>query len=107
MFVLKACRRCNGDLIRDLSDGFNCMQCGHELRPDERTDLLARLRSNRRSPTKLLTPPPDRTTVRQRKGYYCRGCGVKVPWRKLYCSRGASQYDKGDYNVLVDSRPLQ
>jgi hypothetical protein len=43
MFILKSCTRCNGDLGQDRDGEFVCLQCGHELRPDERAALLGRL----------------------------------------------------------------
>ena len=48
MVVLKACRRCQGDLNIGLDGEFTCIQCGYELKPEERTHLIARLRRARR-----------------------------------------------------------
>lgn len=44
MFVLKACPRCRGDLNVGLDSEFTCIQCGYELKSDERTRMVARLR---------------------------------------------------------------
>lgn len=48
MFVLKSCPRCRGDLNGGLDGEFSCIQCGYELRPDERVRLVARIRMVRR-----------------------------------------------------------
>ena len=48
MVVLKACRRCRGDLNVGLDGEFTCIQCGYELKPEERTRMVARLRMARR-----------------------------------------------------------
>ena len=44
MFVMKACPRCRGDLSLGLDNEITCLQCGYELKPAERGELLARLR---------------------------------------------------------------
>jgi hypothetical protein len=44
MFVLKSCPRCRGDLNGGLDGEFSCIQCGYELKPDERNRLAARIR---------------------------------------------------------------
>ena len=48
MFVLKACTRCRGDLNAGLDNEFTCIQCGYELKPEERARLVARIRVARR-----------------------------------------------------------
>lgn len=44
MFVLKSCTRCRGDLNGGLDGEFSCIQCGYELRPEERAKLIAQMR---------------------------------------------------------------
>jgi tRNA(Ile2) C34 agmatinyltransferase TiaS len=44
MLMMKSCPRCHGDVIGGRDGEFSCIQCGHELRTDERTRLLLRLR---------------------------------------------------------------
>ena len=44
MFVFKSCPRCRGDLDAGLDGEFTCIQCGYELKPEERRQLIARLR---------------------------------------------------------------
>ena len=40
----RCCPRCGqGDLLCDYEDQLICLQCGYELRPDEKVMLLARL----------------------------------------------------------------
>jgi hypothetical protein len=48
MFVLKSCPRCHGDLNGGLDGEFSCIQCGYELKPDERVRLAARIRMAQR-----------------------------------------------------------
>jgi hypothetical protein len=44
MIAFKSCPRCHGDLlIRPDEDEVTCLQCGHELRPEQKQALLARL----------------------------------------------------------------
>jgi hypothetical protein len=51
MILLKSCPRCRGDLIGGLDGEFSCIQCGYELKPEERTRLIAQLRvAHRRQP---------------------------------------------------------
>ena len=55
MFVLKACNRCHGDLNVGLDGEFTCIQCGYELKPEERTHMLTRIRTamaRRRQPAR-------------------------------------------------------
>ncbi len=49
MFILKACTRCRGDLNSGLDNEFTCIQCGYELKPDERVRLVARIQMTRRA----------------------------------------------------------
>lgn len=49
MFVLKSCPRCGGDINLDLEGEMTCLQCGHELKPEERRALLRRVRVLRRA----------------------------------------------------------
>jgi hypothetical protein len=43
MLILKSCPRCrHGDVVVDPDGGLYCLQCGHELRPNEQTMVLAR-----------------------------------------------------------------
>lgn len=49
MFVLKACPRCRGDLNVGLDSEVTCIQCGYDLRPEERNHLITRLRVARRA----------------------------------------------------------
>jgi hypothetical protein len=43
MLILKSCPRCRrGDVVVDQEEGLYCLQCGHELRPNEQTVVLAR-----------------------------------------------------------------
>jgi hypothetical protein len=44
MVLLKSCSRCHGDVMGGLDGEFSCIQCGHELRPDERNQILGQLR---------------------------------------------------------------
>jgi hypothetical protein len=44
MVLLKSCSRCHGDVMGGLDGEFSCIQCGHELRPDERNQILVQLR---------------------------------------------------------------
>ena len=48
MFVLKSCPHCHGDLNGGLDGEFTCIQCGYEIKPDERVRLLARIHATRR-----------------------------------------------------------
>lgn len=48
MVLLKACSRCHGDLMGGLDGEFSCIQCGHEPRPDERSQMFTRLRMAQR-----------------------------------------------------------
>ena len=42
MVILKSCPRCrHGDVVVD-EEGLYCLQCGHELRPNEQKVVLAR-----------------------------------------------------------------
>jgi hypothetical protein len=44
MIAFKSCPRCHGDLlVRTDLDEVTCLQCGHDLRPDQKQALLARL----------------------------------------------------------------
>ena len=47
MFVLKSCPHCGGDLAGNLDGAFSCIQCGYEPKPQEQTDMLARIRQER------------------------------------------------------------
>jgi hypothetical protein len=49
MFVLKACPRCHGDLNGGLDGEFTCIQCGYELKPEERARMAARIRLAQRA----------------------------------------------------------
>jgi uncharacterized Zn finger protein (UPF0148 family) len=49
MIVLKACPRCRGDLHVGLDGEFTCIQCGYELRPDERARMAAPATAQRRA----------------------------------------------------------
>jgi len=42
MIAFKSCPRCRGDLHIS-QDEVSCLQCGYELRPAERQNLIARL----------------------------------------------------------------
>lgn len=44
MVLLKACQRCRGDLMGGLDGEFSCIQCGYELKPEERSQVLIRMR---------------------------------------------------------------
>jgi uncharacterized Zn finger protein (UPF0148 family) len=55
MLLLKSCPRCRGDLIGGADGEFSCIQCGYELRPQERAGILSRLRA---------APVPARVPVR-------------------------------------------
>ena len=48
MIALKSCPRCRGDLSLDLDNELACIQCGYETRPEERSQLIARLRTPKR-----------------------------------------------------------
>jgi hypothetical protein len=48
MIAFKACPRCHGDLLAGLDDEVTCIQCGYELKPDEKQAVLLRTRSQRR-----------------------------------------------------------
>ena len=52
MIAFKSCPRCHGDLlIRPDEDEVTCLQCGHDLRPEQKQELLARLeKATRREP---------------------------------------------------------
>jgi hypothetical protein len=44
MIAFKSCPRCQGDLhISRDADEMTCLQCGYELRPEEKTRLRVRL----------------------------------------------------------------
>lgn len=45
MFLLKSCKRCHGDLHGELDDELVCLQCGHEVAPEERERLAKQVRS--------------------------------------------------------------
>jgi uncharacterized Zn finger protein (UPF0148 family) len=49
MVLLKTCPRCRGDLMGGLDGEFSCIQCGYELKPNERNQVLARLRMAQRA----------------------------------------------------------
>jgi uncharacterized membrane protein YvbJ len=53
MFILKGCRRCGGDLHADAEGEIVCIQCGHELSPDQAAAVqaqIARAIAARRAP---------------------------------------------------------
>ncbi len=45
MLLLKSCPRCRGDLMGGADGEVTCIQCGYELRPQERALILSRLRA--------------------------------------------------------------
>ncbi len=47
MIAFKSCPRCHGDLLVG-KDDVTCIQCGHELRPEQKETLLAMLSSQQR-----------------------------------------------------------
>jgi hypothetical protein len=47
MIAFKSCPRCRGDLHIGQED-VSCLQCGYELRPAEKQDLIARLADRQR-----------------------------------------------------------
>jgi hypothetical protein len=48
MMLLKACRRCRGDLMGGLDGELSCIQCGYEMKPEERREVLLRMRMEQR-----------------------------------------------------------
>ena len=47
MIAFKLCPRCQGDLLVGKED-VTCLQCGHELRPEQKEVLLATLAARQR-----------------------------------------------------------
>ena len=49
MIAFKSCPRCRGDLHLGLEGDLSCLQCGYEVRSEEKQAIIARLGARRRS----------------------------------------------------------
>jgi hypothetical protein len=48
MIVFKSCPRCRGDLHVSIDNELSCLQCGYELRVEEKRQVLSRQIERRR-----------------------------------------------------------
>jgi DNA-directed RNA polymerase subunit M/transcription elongation factor TFIIS len=49
MIAFKSCPRCQGDLHISIENELSCLQCGYELRPDEKQRVLLRIARRRQA----------------------------------------------------------